>query len=233
MQDLRFPDAKTLAQQLAGDLANRMRKCIAQNGHVSVALSGGKTPVLFMQALAQEKMDWDNVLITQVDERWVDDQNDASNAKLIRQHLLQGAAADAYFLPLKNTAKSPVYGFMESENRLQEQIAQLDYAVLGMGLDGHTASWFPHSKALAAILNEQSNARCAPVIDAPEFAQRMTLTWRFLSQCRHLFVHMEGNAKDVVLTQALLSERAHDIEAMPIRKILMQSQVPVTIYRTF
>ncbi|WP_430462033.1 6-phosphogluconolactonase [Thalassolituus sp. LLYu03] len=232
MQDLRFDDGATLARQLAGDLAGRMRKSIELRGRVCVAVSGGSTPVAFFEALAQEVLPWDKVLITLVDDRWVDDTHDASNAALVKNHLLKNNAASAYFLPLKNKAANPVDGFMACENALQEQIVRLDYAVLGLGLDGHTASWFPGSKALPALLSESGNARCCPVTDAPVMPQRMSLTWSFLAACRHLFLHFEGADKNAVFLQAKQAEGLADRAAMPVRTLLSQSAVPLSIYRT-
>ncbi len=232
MQDLRFPDSQTLARQLAGDLANRMRSSIEARGRVCIAVSGGQTPVHFFQALAQEKLPWNQVLVTLVDERWVDEADPASNARLVRQYLLQGEAARAYFLPLKNQASDPVTGFMECENRLHEQIIRLDYAVLGLGRDGHTASWFPHSQALSKAMSSSNAAWCCPVMDAPEYQHRMTLTWNLLSGCRHIFLHFEGEEKDAVFSRAEDSAYLHDNARMPVRTLLTQSDVPLSIYRT-
>ena len=197
MQDSRFPDSHKLARQLAEDLAERMRDAIAERGRVCIAVSGGNTPVAFFKALSDQSLPWDKVLVTLVDERWVNDDEEGSNARLVKDNLLINQAADAYFLPLKNTAPTPVDGFMECENRLHELIVRLDYAVLGMGTDGHTASWFPQSQALARALDEAGGAWCCPVTDAPSFPQRMTLTWSFLAGCRHLFLHFEGQEKEV------------------------------------
>src|SRR5690606_38006795 len=223
MQDLRYPDSLTLARQLAGDLANRMRSSIEARGRVCIAVSGGQTPVHFLQALAREKLPWSQVLVTLVDERWVDETDPASNARLVHQHLLQGEAAQAYFLPLKNSAQDPVAGFMECENRLHEQIIRLDYAVLGLGHDGHTASWFPHSQSLSKAMSSSNAAWCCPVTDAPEHLQRMTLTWNLLSGCRHIFLHFEGEEKDAVFSRAEDPAHIHDNARMPVRTLLTQS----------
>ncbi|MDK2779344.1 MAG: 6-phosphogluconolactonase [Pseudomonadota bacterium] len=232
MQDLRFPDPQSLARQLAGDLAERMRKAINDRGRVCIAVSGGSTPLLFFQALSQQKLPWEKVLITLVDERWVNEDHDASNARLVRANLLQNEALKAYFLPLKNAAATPKDGFMDCENRLHELITRLDYAVLGMGTDGHTASWFPHSQALARALNEAGGAWCCPVDDAPSMPQRMTLSWSLLAGCRHLFLHFEGSAKDAVYAQATRPDQIQNLTDMPVRTLLSQSAVPLSLYRT-
>ena len=232
MQDSRFPDSRKLARQLAEDLASRIRKSLAERGRVCIAVSGGTTPVAFFKALSLQDLAWDKVLITLVDERWVNEDEEGSNARLVKENLLINNAARAYFLPLKNKAANPVDGFMECENRLHELIKRLDYAVLGMGTDGHTASWFPQSKALAKALDEAGGAWCCPVTDAPAFPQRMTLSWSFLSGCRHLFLHFEGAEKDATFNRVMDPADIQNLTAMPVRTVLSQSAVPLSLYRT-
>lgn len=232
MQDLKFTDAKTLAKQLAEELASRMRKMIEKEGEVAVAFSGGSTPAKFLQELSKQSLEWKKVTVTLVDERWCDETDPASNARLIKDNLLQDEAKKAWFVPLKNNAATPVDGFMECENRLHEQIKTLHYAVLGMGTDGHCASWFPNSKALNDLLSDDQRARCQPVMDAPHFAQRMSLTWSFLSTCKHLFLHFEGEEKNKAFAKVGSITDIKDIESMPVRKLLSQGQVELTVYRT-
>lgn len=231
MQDLRFQTAEILAKQLAFDLAERMRLVIQRKGKVAIALSGGRTPVAFLQQLSKQALAWDRVTVTLVDERWLEPSDEASNERLLRQYLLQGAAQNAWFIPLKTTQAKVSDGFMTCELRLQEQLGELDYAVLGLGNDGHTASWFPRSKALAQIFNQQSSALCCPVVDAPEF-ERMTLTWHALAHCRHLFLHFQGDDKNHVFAQAIQAEQLTDYDSMPVRFLFTQQQVPLSIYRT-
>ena len=232
MSENRFQSSAVLARQMADDLATRIREAIEARGRVCLAVSGGTTPVQFFEELSSRDVDWSKVLITLVDERWVGEDEAASNARLVREHLLKNNAESAYFLPLKNKAKNPVDGFMECENKLHEQIRRLDFAVLGMGHDGHTASWFPESAALSKCLDESGGAWCCPVTDEPAGLPRMTLTWALLSNCRHLYLHFEGQQKNAVYQQALEEEGRTDIQAMPVRTVLTQSQVPLTIFRS-
>lgn len=232
MSENRFQSSAVLARQMADDLAFRIREAIEARGRVCLAVSGGTTPVQFFEELSTRDVDWSKVLITLVDERWVNEDEAASNARLVREHLLKNNAESAYFLPLKNKAKNPVDGFMECENKLHEQIRRLDFAVLGMGHDGHTASWFPESAALSKCLDESAGAWCCPVTDEPAGLPRMTLTWALLSNCRHLYLHFEGEQKNIVFAQATDPTGRADIQAMPVRTVLYQSQVPLSIYRS-
>src|SRR5690554_7633103 len=122
MQDLQFTSSEKLASQLASDLGSRMQRTIEKEGAVAIALSGGTTPVKFFQALALQKIDWKKVTITLVDERWVDESDSASNARLVKENLLQGDARYAWFIPLKNSAD-------RKSTRLNSSHVRISYAV--------------------------------------------------------------------------------------------------------
>ncbi len=232
MSDNRYDSSEILARQLAEVVADQLAERIEEKGRACLAVSGGSTPKRFFELLSEQDIKWSKVLITLVDDRWVDEHNDASNAALVKRHLLKSRAEAAYFLPLKTAAESPVDGFMECENRLHELISRLDVAVLGMGTDGHTASWFPYSKALDKCLNESASAWSCPVVDRSIEIPRITLTWAMLSQCQRLFLHFEGAEKNAVFEQACDASESQNIAAMPVRTVLVQSQVPLSIYRT-
>jgi len=232
INDNRFSDTYTLAQQLADSVASKMRSIINSRGRVSLAVSGGKTPKEFFQKLSQQELDWSKVLVTLVDDRWVDDTDENSNARLVKENLLINNASLAYFVPLKNAEQTPKDGLMISENRLHEQIDELDIVVLGMGLDGHTASWFPESEALTQCLDEQTAACCFAVMDAPQFPQRMTMSLSLVLRSKHIYLHFEGDEKNSVYEQVCDEHEKHNFEPMPVRSVLFQNQVPVNIYRS-
>ena len=232
INDNRFSDTHTLAQQLADSVAKKMQSVIEERGRVSLAVSGGTTPKEFFQKLSEKELDWAKVLITLVDDRWVDDADDNSNQRLVKENLLINQAKLAYFVPLKNDEESPKEGLMISENHLHEQIDELDIVVLGMGLDGHTASWFPGSEALAQCLDEQAAACCFAVMDAPGFPQRMTMSLSLVLRSKHIYLHFEGEEKNKVFEQVCDEHDKHNFEPMPVRSILFQNQVPVNIYRS-
>jgi len=232
INDNRFSDTHTLAQQLADSVASKMRSIINSRGRVSLAVSGGKTPKEFFQKLSQQELDWSKVLVTLVDDRWVDDTDENSNARLVKENLLINNASLAYFVPLKNAEQTPKDGLMISENRLHEQIDELDIVVLGMGVDGHTASWFPESEALSQCLDEQTAACCFAVMDAPQFPQRMTMSLSLVLRSKHIYLHFEGDEKNSVYEQVCDEHEKHNFEPMPVRSVLFQNQVPVNIYRS-
>lgn len=212
-----FPNREALAQALARDVAAAVSARLAVQVEAMVAVSGGTTPALFFAALSQADLDWSRVIITLVDERWVPEESGRSNAALVRRHLLINNAAAAQFVPLYNGASSPQSG----RDALAAQFAQLPLslaaAVLGMGEDGHTASFFPGGDRLAMAL-APAQGQSFEVINAPNAVEpRITLTLPALLTADLLALHIEGERKHEVLGQAL-SEGP--VEAMPVRAVL-------------
>src|SRR5688572_12486385 len=96
----RHANGDALASALARSVAADLRTAIAERGQAKLALSGGSTPLRFLQALSRETLDWSRVLVLPADERWVSPVHKRSNERLLRDNLLQNEAASATLLPL-------------------------------------------------------------------------------------------------------------------------------------
>ncbi|RZZ89641.1 6-phosphogluconolactonase [Pseudoxanthomonas winnipegensis] len=220
-----WPDHDALAQALAAQVADDLRAALAERGRATVALSGGTTPVRFFQALAEQPLPWKQVTITLVDERWVDESNARSNAALVRQHLMYGAAAVARFVPLyRSYDDGPEAALPELEAELAQTLP-LDVAVLGMGTDGHTASFFPGGDYLAQALDPAGTARVLPMHATAAGEARITLTLPVLAAARHLYLHIEGEQKARTLQEALAAQNPP-----PIAVMLRAASTPVQTY---
>lgn len=221
-----FADKPTLARELAEAVADRIRTAIAERGNAAIAVSGGSTPARFFQALGKTKdIEWDKVIVTLVDERWVDETSDRSNALLVNERMLQGPAAVARFFPLYSGGDEPTAEAVARTNALMAELpAQFAAVVLGMGNDGHTASFFPGGDTLNAALTDQGPALALRAPGAGE--PRITLTLPRLLRTDGLYLHIEGEEKAAVLDTAL---GEGPVEDLPIRAVL-RSGHPVNVY---
>lgn len=221
-----FSSKDDLAAALADAVAANLAAGIAARGTAAMAVSGGSTPARFFKALgARTDLDWSRVTVTLVDERWVDESSDRSNARLVKANLLQGPAAAARFVPLWQGGDAPDPAAIARAGAAISAIGPLDAAILGMGNDGHTASFFPGGDTLEKALTggEPVIAIRAPGAGEP----RVTLTLGKLVAAGALYLHIEGEDKARVLEEALAEGSEQD---MPVRAVLRQTTRPVTIF---
>jgi 6-phosphogluconolactonase len=220
-----FTDGAALAQALAAAVADDLRAGIAARGEAWVALSGGNTPKRFLQALSQQPLAWDSVVVTLVDERWVPATHERSNAKLVQENLLQGPAVAARFAPLYRETPEPEGAATELEADLPQTF---DAVVLGMGADGHTASFFPGGDHLAEALDPSGAARVLPMRAPGAGEPRITLTLPVLLAANRLYLHMEGAEKQTVLQRALSGEG--EGSDYPVRTVIAHVERPVAVF---
>jgi 6-phosphogluconolactonase len=221
-----FADRPTLATELAESIAERIRTAIAERGAAAIAVSGGSTPGRFFQALGKTKdIAWDKVVVTLVDERWVDETSERSNAGLVNEKMLQGPAAIARFFPLYSGGAEPDEAQIAKTNALMAELpASFAAVILGMGNDGHTASFFPGGDTLSEALTSEGPTLAIRAPGAGE--PRVTFTLPRLLQTDGLYLHIEGDEKARVLDIALGDG---PVEDMPIRAVL-RSGAPISVY---
>ena len=222
-----FPDGAALAPAFAQWTASLLQKAVDERGEAVLIVSGGNTPKRYFAALAQSAIDWARVTVTLADERCVADDNPRSNARLLRENLLRDRAAAARFAPLADSRLSPDQELAAARARIADLPLPADLVVLGMGDDGHTASWFPGADNLAEAIDPGARNLVLPMRapGAPE--PRLTLTARVILRARALALHIEGADKLATLAHALAEG---PVEAMPIRAALRGASDRLTIF---
>jgi 6-phosphogluconolactonase len=219
-----FDDAQALAKALSASIADKLRAAIDASGEAFIAVSGGSTPKRLFEALSNEALDWSRVTVTLVDERWVPDTDERSNARLVQSLLLQHKAADAEFVPLYVETPTPEAGIGEARARVAALRQPFDVIVLGMGPDGHTASFFPGGDRLGEALDATNTALVLPMRAPGAGEPRITFTLPVLLQATSLYLHIQGDDKRDVLAEA---EKPGSV--LPVAKVL-QAGRPLDIY---
>lgn len=215
-----FASRSGMAERLADVIEASLDRALVRGGRASLAVSGGSTPADLYKALSRRKLDWSQIDAPLVDERWVPPGADGSNETFVKQTLQQGKAATADVIGLWSDAETPETGASVASERVEKLGGPLDIVVLGMGTDGHTASWFPHAQGLDQALSETSavvhvKAQASDVTGA--HVDRLTLTLGAIAQACLVCLLITGEAKLDVFEKALAQGAVED---MPVRAIL-------------
>ena len=218
MELIEYPDAEMMMMDLADTLASELRTCLAQHDHASLAVPGGTTPGPIFDSLCATHLDWGRVHVMLTDERWVPEDHDRSNTRLIRERLLTDHAAEAVYVPLYADAPTPEDALPALTALLGPELP-ISVLLLGMGADMHTASIFPGADRLEEALSTQAPLVPMRAPGAPE--PRVTLSASVLKGAMSRHIVITGAEKREAL------ERAQGLSPVdaPIAAVLRGSTV--------
>jgi 6-phosphogluconolactonase len=215
------------AQALALDAAHRFTALAAARSRAgqpfTVALAGGNTPALLYRLLAAPPfvgaIDWNSTHLFFGDDRCVPTDSQFSNYRMAHGtligpiglpdanvHRIHGeeanieAAARAY--------EAEIMSFFASESQ-----PRFDLVLLGMGSDGHCASLFPGTRALA----ETSRAVIVSEPGLEPFVPRITLTFPALNNAANVLFTVAGPDKADSATRVLTGPPAP--ETLPAQSV--------------
>jgi 6-phosphogluconolactonase len=216
-----FPSAAAMAARVGDLVQSGLERAIAAQGLATIALSGGSTPSLLYQELAARKIDWPNVAATLVDERFVPPTAKGSNEAFIRDVFLRGNASQARFVGLWNDAPTLALAAAEANAQVRNLVRPFDVVILGMGLDGHTASWFPKADGLASALSDGAPlvipVRAAKSEATGDYLDRLTLSLRPVAEAHLVILLLAGGEKRKAF-ETFAGDGA--VEDAPVRAVL-------------
>jgi 6-phosphogluconolactonase len=212
-----FDDREELATVLAGRVGEALTAAIGERGSAVLAVSGGSTPERLFKILSASDLAWENITVLLVDERFVEPANPRSNMGMVARLLLQDKAAHAKFLPLHDGSSSTIGEAVAIAAREIEALGPIDVCILGMGTDGHTASFFPGGTRLGEAIDPATHHRVIEMSAPGASEERLTLTLPPIVEAGMVVLHIEGEAKRKVLEQA---STGGPVEEMPVRSIL-------------
>ena len=226
-----FPTLETWAASIAGRLEETLGQAVIANGRAVFAGPGGSTPSPVYARLAQADIGWSKIAVTLVDERYVPETSPESNARLIRDVLLQGPAAAARFVPLYHPAVTVDRAAAMAAHALDEAGRRFDAVLLGMGEDGHICSMFPASPTLKTLLSPTLKPTVLGVPHGRDGAvpslERLSINLPYLMSAGRVILGLKGAEKRAVFER----EAAGDPAIQPIAA-LIANNVPLEVVWT-
>jgi len=215
-------DAASLIIAATEQFITAARSAIAKRGVFYVALAGGSTPKGLYQMLAampySSKIDWSRVHLFFGDERCVLPSHNDSNYKMVSEAMI-----DMLPIPETNVHRMPTELSDASEvaKRYAETMTKVmkaepfDLVLLGLGPDGHIASLFPDTPALAVTDSLTTE------LYVEKFASwRVTMTYPVINAARQVIVFIAGEAKSAIVSDVMTGA----IEGLPIQRLVPQGE---------
>lgn len=194
MQFIRYQKIDELHQALILAISQAAEEAIASKGFFSLVLAGGNTPKPLYEKLAKTKQQWDKWHLLYGDERHLElghaDRNSSMVEEFLIRHLPQ--AAQHHLVPFSGDIEQDAAAYSADI----AAYLPIDFALLGIGEDGHTASLFPNTAHQDVIAQAVYQAPKPP-------AERISLSKTTLQKCRQIAYFATGDAKLPVIEQGL------------------------------
>jgi 6-phosphogluconolactonase len=204
-------------------LHNTLKTLSKNKKNISIALSGGSTPLPILGFLKEYKLNWKYFNFFMVDERNVSISSSSSNFGNIEKVFLRDLDSSSHSMINDNDSIEECAINYEKLIRSKIPLGEnnlpiFDLILLGIGDDGHTASLFPETKGL----NESKKVvikNSVPQLNT----ERITLTYPVILNASKIIILAKGAAKNEILKEIKIGKGDH----YPITKII-NSNVDIT-----
>jgi len=205
-----WPNVIALSHAVANLIVFESNKAIQQKGYFTLALSGGSTPKILFELLAQapykNNIDWKKTIIAFGDERFVPPTSNDSNYKMANETLLSKVPLSSKNILKIITEKiTPETSAKKYEQEIKKHIStkqSFDLVLLGLGEEGHTASIFPGSK----LISDKKNWVQAIWVEEKQM-QRISFTLPFINQAKNIAFLVSGESKKNILKKIFSSKK--------------------------
>ena len=180
-----------LEQAAAEFLTESIEKVLEQKSLATFAIAGGTSVAGIFELLRSTKVEWDKVHFFMLDERWVPEDHEDSNVRLLREHL-----TDHIDIPSENIHVFDIEKGVESyQHEFEACGGHVDVALVGAGPDGHIASLFPGHPGLFIDTNGYFE-----ISDSPKPPpRRITLSQKTISEIDYATLLFFGDGKKEAL----------------------------------
>lgn len=175
------------------------QRAILQRGRFAVALSGGSTPKAVYNHLIEQPVEWSKVWLFWSDERAVPPNHPDSNYGMAIQFFKKVPIPPSQIFRMQAESNME-QGALDYEEKIRHLLGKslFDLVLLGVGEDGHTASLFPHTKALAV-----EDRLVVPNYLPDKKTWRMTFTFPCINQSLHAVFYALGKNKQLIVPKVL------------------------------
>ena len=214
-----FDSLNHAATTLAAALSHAIRSLLLTHERMVLALPGGITPSPLFQELVSYNLPWEKIILTLSDERFVPTSSNESNARALRENLIEKISPPPHFIPLVTTLQNSAVNLKRAIQQLNKLSTYPILIVIGMGTDGHIASLFS--------AEDLQNTGILCITRTPNGIERISMTLPALCKAQKIFLLIAGNEKNQVLKNVLLH---HD--KSPISSLIELAADKIAIYES-
>ena len=185
---------------LIEDLIKKIKN--TKKDKINIAFSGGSTPILMFEKLAKlTTLDWKDINIFLVDERYVNNSHQDSNYNMIKKHLLKNIEIPFQNIHHMNYQNNIEQSLKDYKDQLQKcfnfknnEIPIFDIIHLGIGRDGHTASIFAPEQI--------DNSQLLSITHGESF-KRITFTFKIINKAKNIIFLSTGQRKQNIVKEVI------------------------------
>ncbi len=202
MQIKKFENKKNLERTLLLKISTCISDAIKKYGDARFLLSGGSTPMNLYSLLSEETIEWEKVKIGLVDERFVPKENLFNNETQIKNNLLKNSAKFATIFGMVYNYENEMLNLKMVNQQYKTFFERIDFTILGMGEDGHTASLFPGDKESEELMNTSNMGVFST--KSPSFPyNRITCSKELIANSNYIALFINGETKFNVLKNSI------------------------------